>query len=45
MKALSKRYNFKAFIAPNMKDIITFNDNNIKFVVYTGGVFVESIVI
>ena len=37
MKALSKRYNLKAFIVPNMTDIITFNDNNIKFVVYKGG--------
>ena len=37
MKALSKRYNLKSFIVFYMKDIITFNDNNIKFVVYTGG--------
>ena len=37
MKALTKSEKLKAFIAPNMTDLITFLDNNGKSAVYTGG--------
>ena len=37
MKALTKSEKLRAFIAPNMTDIITFLDNNGKSAVYTGG--------
>ena len=37
MKALPKSDKIKAFIAPNMTDLITFLDNNGKYAVYTGG--------
>ena len=37
MKALTKSEKIRAFIAPNMKDLITFLDNNVKSAVYTGG--------
>ena len=36
MKALSKSDKIKSLIAPKMKDIITFLDNNKKLAVYTG---------
>ena len=36
-KSLSKINKLKAFIAPKMTDLITFLDNNIKYVVYVGG--------
>ena len=35
MKALPKSEKLKAFIAPNMVDIITFPDNKVKYAVYT----------
>ena len=35
MEALSKRYKIKTFIAPKMKDLIKFLDNNGKYAVYT----------
>ena len=37
MKAFSKSDKLRAFIAPNMTDLITFLDNNVKYAVYTGG--------
>ena len=37
MKALSKSDKLRAFIAPNMTDIITFLDNKVNYAVYTGG--------
>ena len=37
MKELSKSDKLKAFIATNMKNIITFLDKNVKYAVYTGG--------
>ena len=37
MKALSKIDKLRAFVAPNMTDLITFLDNNRKSDVYTGG--------
>ena len=37
MKALSKSDKLKYFIAPKMKDLITFLDNNGKSSVYIGG--------
>ena len=37
MKALSKSDKLRAFIAPNMTDIITFLDNKGKSAVYIGG--------
>ena len=37
IKALTKSEKLRAFIAPNMTDIITFLDNNGKSAVYTGG--------
>ena len=37
MKALSKSDKLKGFIAPNMADLITFLDNNVKYAVYIGG--------
>ena len=36
-KAFKNRDKLKAFIAPNMKDLIMFLDNNGKSAVYTGG--------
>ena len=36
MKALSRSYKFKSFITPNMTDLITFLDNNVKYTIYTG---------
>ena len=35
MKEFSKRDKLKSFIAPNMKDIVTFLYNNVKLAVYT----------
>ena len=43
MKEFSKREKLKAFSAPNMKDIITFIENNGKSAVYTGETFMDSI--
>ena len=37
MRALSKSNKLKAFIAPKMKNVIIFLDNNVKYAVYTGG--------
>ena len=37
MKAFSKSDRLKAFIAPKMKDLIPFLDNNGKSSIYTGG--------
>ena len=37
MKTLKKGDKLKAFIEPNMKDIITFIENNGKSAVYEGG--------
>ena len=37
MKALSKIDKLRAFVAPNMTDLITFLDNNRKYDVYTEG--------
>ena len=37
MKALTKSEKLRAFIAPNMTDLITFFDKNVKFAVYEGG--------
>ena len=37
MKVFSKSDKIKAFIVPNMTDLITFLDNNGKYSVYTGG--------
>ena len=37
MKELSKIYKLKSIIAPKMTYIITFPDNNGKYVLYTGG--------
>ena len=37
MKALSKSDKLRAFIVPNMTDIITFLDNKGNYDVYTGG--------
>ena len=45
MKVFWKWYKIKAFIASNMKDLITFLDNNIKPVIYTGETFMDSIII
>ena len=37
MKALTKSEKLKAFIAPNMTDLITFIDNKGKYAAYDGG--------
>ena len=37
MKELSRSDKLRASVAPNMTDIITFLDNNVKYAVYTGG--------
>ena len=37
MKALSKRNKLKSFIAPNMRYIITFLDNSVKYAICRGG--------
>ena len=37
MKAFSNSEKLKVLIAPKMKDIITFLDNNGKYAVYKGG--------
>ena len=37
MKALSESNKLKAFIAPKMKDLVTFLDNDGKLAVYTAG--------
>ena len=37
MKALTKSEKIRAFIAPNMTDLITSLDNNGKYAVYKGG--------
>ena len=36
MKALSNRNKLKAFIAPNITDLITLIDNSRKLAIYTG---------
>ena len=36
-KSLTKSDTLRAFIAPEMTDLITFLENNGKYVVYTGG--------
>ena len=37
MKALTKSEKLRAFIAPNITDIITFLDKNEKYAIYEGG--------
>ena len=37
MKALTNSEKLKAFIAPNMTDLITFLDKNVKYAVYERG--------
>ena len=45
MKVLPKRNKLKSSIAHKMTDIITFLYKNLKYAIYTGGGFIDSIVI